>query len=314
MHTEAVGQADVVWSRITGLDRVMAVCDGDPSITIGLLDGPVDSGNPGFAEEALVTGAAVAGAAITRAHTRSGDTAASDGAATQHGTAVAGVLAARRSSGAPAICPGCRVLVRPVLADGDEGHPVARPEDLAAGIAECLAAGVRLINLSAGFTTAGSPQNEPVRSALDLAARRGVIVVVAAGNGGSLGGSSTVSHPSVVPVTSCDETGRPLPGGNLGISVGRRGVRAPGTPVESLGPRSADLGRPLTTLSGTSLSTAFVTGALALAWSAAPGLPGAVLQLALTGARSARRGIVPPLLDAVSLYRAGPLSTLEHRP
>ncbi len=300
----------MVWSRITGLDRVMAVCDGDPSITIGLLDGPVDSGNPGFAEEALT------GAAITRAHTLSGDTAASDGTATRHGTAVAGVLAAQRSSGAPAICPGCRVLVRPVLADGadgDEGHPVARPEDLAAGIAECVAAGVRLVNLSAGFVTAGS-QNEPVRNALDLAARRGVIVVVAAGNSGGLGGSPTVSHPSVVPVTSCDETGRPLPGGNLGISVGRRGVRAPGTPVESLGPRSADLGRPLTTLSGTSLSTAFVTGALALAWSAAPSLPGAVLQLALTGARSARRGIVPPLLDAVSLYRAGPLSTLEHRP
>ena len=32
-----------------------------------------------------------------------------------HGTYVAGILAARRGSGAPAICPGCTLLVRPIF-------------------------------------------------------------------------------------------------------------------------------------------------------------------------------------------------------
>ncbi|MEU6483164.1 S8 family serine peptidase [Streptomyces sp. NPDC046887] len=280
------------WSRTTRLDGVMAEGEGSSEVLIGLLDGPVDASHPGFGDGFRLRSEA-AGSLATR-----------------HGTAVAGVLAARRDSGAPGVCPGCRVLVRPVFTSASNGEgPVSTgPSEVAEGVYGCVAAGARLINLSAGFDGAGRP-SRVLSSALDHAAGRGVLVVVAAGNDGRVGGSPLVSHPAVVPVTSCDAEGLPLPDGNLGLSVARRGVRAPGMPVRSLAPGGgfADLG-------GTSLSAALVTGALALAWSLAPGAPVAVPRRALLGDRSARRCVVPPLLDAARLAREMSAPVMEVRP
>ncbi|GII75705.1 hypothetical protein Sru01_06870 [Sphaerisporangium rufum] len=270
---------DGAWARLIGLDAVMAVTEGSTAITIGLLDGAVDGGHPGFTP-----------GAVTHLPSRAA------GPDQGHGTKVAGVLAARRDSGAPGVCPAARLVVRRVLG-GPDGR-TARPGEVAAAIAECVAAGVRLVNLSAAFVTTTLADRE-LRDALDLAAGRGVIVVAAAGNAGQVTGSPLVSHPWVVPVTSCDRHGQPLAGANLGFSIGRRGVRPPGEPVPSLAP-----GGGLAPLGGTSLAAALVTGAIALAWSAAAELPGGVVRHALAGVPAARRGIVPPLLDAAGLYRA----------
>jgi len=273
------------WSRLTGLGEMMARSTGDPGIVIGLLDGPVATDHPGFRSGAVVTIGEMP-------------------AASRHGTAVAGVLAARRDSGAPGICPDCTVLA--VSLFGGDGL-AAGPGELADGLVACVRAGARLVNVSAAFV-ASALQDRLLRQALDFATAQQAIVIAAAGNDGRVSGSQLLAHAGVVPVASCDDSGIPLRGGNLGRSIGQRGVLAPATPLQTLAP---DGGTAL--FGGTSLAAALVTGALALAWSQAPNTPVERLREALRGAPSARRSITPPLLDAVSLHQAITRSRTETR-
>ena len=138
-----------------------------------------------------------------------------------------------------------------------------------------------------------------MEEALDQAARRGVIVVAAAGNQGTLGSSAITRHPWVIPVVACDLRGRPMNESNLGSSIGRRGLSAPGDGITSLGAE----GQPLT-LGGTSVAVPFVTGAIALLWSEFPSATAAQIKLAITQASTPRRAsVVPPLLDAAAAYQ-----------
>lgn len=86
---------------------------------------------------------------------------------------------------------------------------------------------------------------------------------------------------------------------NLGGSIGRRGLGAPGDQITSLG----SSGKPLT-LGGTSAAAPFVTGALALLWSEFPSATAAAIKYAATQATTRRRTtVVPPLLDAWAAYQ-----------
>ena len=69
-----------------------------------------------------------------------------DGAACRHGTFVAGILGAKRGAEAPALCPGCTIVVRPIFSDRFSGGlvPSAPPEELAAAVVDCVDAGARL--------------------------------------------------------------------------------------------------------------------------------------------------------------------------
>jgi len=99
---------------------------------------------------------------------------------------------------------------------------------------------------------------------------------------------------------ACDHAGQPLQGSNLSAQVGRRGISAPGREITSLGTN----GKPLT-ISGTSVATAFVTGALALLWSKLPSVKAADLRFAIANpTRQRRMGLVPPMLNAWSTYEA----------
>ena len=85
---------------------------------------------------------------------------------------------------------------------------------------------------------------------------------------------------------------------NLGASIGRCGLGAPGEAVTSLGVTD-----PLT-IGGTSAATPFVTGAVALIWSEFSAATGAEVRSALIQALAARRTtIVPPLLNAWAGYQ-----------
>ena len=124
-------------------------------------------------------------------------------------------------------------------------------------------------------------------------------MVAAAGNQGTLGSSAITRHPWVIPVVACDLRGRPMNDSNLGGSIGRRGLRAPGDGITSLGAE----GQPLT-LGGTSVAAPFVTGATALLWSEFPSATAAQIKLAVTQASTPRRAsVVPPLLDAAAAYQ-----------
>jgi subtilisin family serine protease len=283
-------------SRPNPLDQVrltalMERATGRPEIAIGLIDGPVIMAHPDLADARIreVPGG------------RPGACARASSVACQHGTFVTGILAARRGSPAPGIAPACTLLLRPIFAEGDAGDagmPSATPEELARAIADCLEAGARILNLSVALAQPWSRGQRELQLALDQAVRRGALVVAAAGNQGTVGGSVITRHPWVIPVAACDRGGRPVGSSNLGRSIGQRGLSAPGESITSLGAQG-----PPVTLGGTSVAAPFVTGSIALLWSEFPDAPAAEIRGALLRAHGPRRTtVVPPVLDAWSAY------------
>jgi subtilisin family serine protease len=274
------------------LTALMERTSGSPEMKIGLIDGPVVTQHPDLAGEHLHEISGNNGAACTQANST----------ACLHGTFVAGILSAKRNSPAPAICPNCSLLIRPIFAEttsGSEQMPSATPQELAVAISECIDAGARVINLSLALAQPSTKGEQALEEALNQAIKRGVIVVAAAGNQGTLGSSAITRHPWVIPVVACDLQGRPMNESNLGSSIGRRGLSAPGDAITSLSTE----GQPLT-LGGTSVAVPFVTGTIALLWSEFPNATAAQIKLAITQASTPRRAsIVPPLLDAAAAYQ-----------
>src|ERR671918_464403 len=240
---------------VVSLSRLMERTAGGREVGVGLIDGSVAANHADLPIESMRELPSPAARPSDRA----------GGAARAHGTFIAGILSAKRGSAAPAICPGCTLLVRPIFlepAPGSADTPSASPGELAEAIVDCLEAGARILNLSVALATP-SPNREPkLEQALDHAAARGALVVAAAGNQATLGTSAITRHPAVIPVVACDHRGRPAAGSNLAASIGRRGLMAPGEGIVSL---KADGG--MVTMSGTSAAVPFVTGAIALLWS-----------------------------------------------
>lgn len=265
---------------------------GRPDVTIGLIDGPVAMNHHELASPHLREIPGNGSGTCTQANST----------ACLHGTFVAGILSARRGSVAPAICPNCTLLVRPIFAETAASNgemPSAMPEKLAQAILDCLDAGARVLNVSAALAQPSIKSERALEEALDQAAKRGVIVIVAAGNQGTLGSTAITRHPSVIPVVAYDLQGKPMGHSNLGNSIGRRGLGAPGDKITSLGAA----GKPLT-LGGTSAAAPFVTGAIALLWSEFPAATAAEVKFAATQAYTTRRTtVVPPLLDAWAAYQ-----------
>ena len=209
------------------LTALMERTSGSPEVKIGLIDGPVVTQHRDLADEHLREIPGNNGATCTQANSM----------ACLHGTFVAGILSAKRNSPAPAICPNCTLLIRPIFAEktsGSEHMPSATPQELAAAIIDCIDAGARVINLSLALAQPSTKGEQALVEALDQAVRRGVIVVAAAGNQGTLGSSAITRHPWVIPVVACDLRGRPMNESNLGGSIGRRGLSAPGTALPAL--------------------------------------------------------------------------------
>jgi subtilisin family serine protease len=274
------------------LSALMERSHGRPEVGVALIDGPVVVDHPDLAGATIREIPGKLKGTCTRADT----------VACTHGTFVAGILCARRGSVAPAICPGCTLLLRPIFAERVSSNgqmPSATPEDLATAIVDSINAGARVINLSSALVQPSPKGEKKLEEALNYAAHRGAITVAAAGNQGTVGSSAITRHPWVIPVAACDLHGRPLGESNLGSSIGRRGLSAPGEKVTSLGTN----GKPQT-FGGTSAATPFVTGALALLWSEFPGATAAQVKLAVTQAGMPKRGtIAPPVLDAWAAYQ-----------
>lgn len=276
---------------VARLGPLMQRSSGRPDVIVALVDGPVATDHPDLAVERI---SEIPGALRgTCARARS--------AACRHGTFVTGVLHARRGSGAPAICPGCTLLLRPIFAETPDGGgmPSASPEDLAAAVIDAADFGARVVNISAALRWPYREGEHAIDEALNYAAMRGVIVVAAAGNDRTVGGSALARHAGVIPVAACDGRGRPISDSNLGSSIGQRGVSAPGLGVTSLGPAADPV-----TLDGTSAAAPFVTGTIALLQSEFPNASAAEVRSAVTNAAGPRRTtVVPPLLDAWAAYR-----------
>jgi subtilisin family serine protease len=278
---------------LVNLTALMARTSGRAEIKVGLIDGPVALDHPDLAAHNIHE--------VPGEQTGACSTASS--LACMHGTFVAGMLMAKRGSAAPAICPGCTLLVRPIFAETavDNGDmPSAKPEALSSAIVDTVNARARVINLSAAVTQPSANGERELEEALNYAARRSVIIVVAAGNQGSVGSSVITRHPWVIPVAACNIQGRIMALSNLGSSIGRNGLTAPGDGITSL----AANGKPQT-FGGTSAAVPFVVGAIALLWSEFPGANAGQVKLVVTHAGGRRRrAIAPPLLDAWAAFQA----------
>ena len=276
---------------LVDLKRLMAISRGHVDTTIALLDGPVATSHPELTSTNIRELPGRLRGTCERATS----------IACMHGTFVAGILSAQRHSSAPAICPDCTLLVRPIFAEiisANQQMPSTTSQDLAMAIVDCIDAGAHVLNLSAALTQGSAGGERELVQALDHAARHGVIVVAAAGNQGTVGSSAITRHPSVIPVGACDLRGRPISYSNLGHSIGRRGLLAPGDGIPSL----AVNGNP-TTFAGTSAAAPFVTGAIALLRSLFPMAPPAAVKLAITtGSGTRRTTVIPPLLNAWAAY------------
>jgi subtilisin family serine protease len=294
--------------KLTGL---MQRTSGSPDIRIGLIDGPVATSHADLANGHLQEMSGNNKAICTRTNS----------SACLHGTFIAGILAARRTSPASAICPDCTLLIRPIFSEstaGREHMPSATPQELAAAIFECINAGARVINLSLALAQPSTREEKLLDEAFNQALSRGVLIAAAAGNQGMLGSSVITRHRWVIPVVACDLRGYPINESNLGSTIGTRGLSAPGDNITGLGAEGQTL-----TMGGTSVAVPFVTGAIALLWSQFPDATAAQIKLALmrqpqnfrqatmmgTGGgrmqlHHPRRGsVVPPLLDAESAWQ-----------
>ena len=271
--------------ELVRLPPVMDLTAGSAELRLGLIDGPVEMSHPDLATENihLVNVSPAAGIATP------------DNTSLIHGTFVAGILSSRRGSSAPAICPGCSLLIRPIFGESRKGGNLfTTPGELAAAIIDVVNAGARVVNLSVSLTRSSSATDREVRDALDYAARYGVITIAAVGNQGQINGSSVTRHPGVIPVVACNGQGAVTTYSNLAASAARTGLLAPGEDIISLGPNAGTQ-----RLSGTSAATAIVTGAIALIWSLYPSASPPEIKEAVTPRGNDRgRGLVPPVLDA----------------
>jgi cell wall-associated protease len=97
-----------------------------------------------------------------------------------HGTHVAGIIAAKRGNGigTDGVANNVSIMALRAVPDGDE-----HDKDIANAIRYAVDNGAQVINMS--FGKAYSPNIEYVRSAIEYAASKGVLLVHAAGNGSS---------------------------------------------------------------------------------------------------------------------------------
>lgn len=264
--------------RLANLIPLLEQSEGRAEIQIGLIDGPVDLLHPGFGNSIRDLTASADGCAVPA------------GVACQHGTFVAGLLAARRDVNPQGLCPGCSLVVRPIFPEGTSA--TATLGDVAAALAELIATGVRVVNLSAAPSTPTAFEEREFQQVLDEAAQRGVLVVAAAGNQAAIGGWTLTRHPAVITVMACDSIGRPFALSNLSLTGGRRGVLAPGVDIVGLSP-----GGGTRTLSGTSAATPFVAATVALLWSLIPEASATAIRNAVVFRKDGRATLIPPLLD-----------------
>jgi len=191
-----------------------------------------------------------------------------------HGTFVAGIIAAKANNGIgiAGINPGAEIMALKV---GDH-HGQASSLDIFRAIHYAVDNGARVINISLG--SEGVSKLEQL--AMNYAHRKGVLVVVAAGNsGGSIENFGPAASKRILSVGAIDYEGSVSMISNWGPNVS---LVAPGELIYSLyskdsdwnGP-SADRERLYFTQSGTSFSSPMVAATASLLLAKSPGLTNA---------------------------------------
>ncbi|WP_129837676.1 S8 family serine peptidase [Streptomyces sp. RFCAC02] len=261
-----------------GLRQAWDLSTGD-GVLVGVVDSGVDARHPDLADGAVLGGSEFAQERSGRRARRTEPAPPQD--CSGHGTAVAGLIAARRSAGdrMAGIAPGAAVY--PVRLDGAvEQLP---PETVAAAIDDAVAAGVGVLNLSFGRPV----DDRAVREAVARALAADVVVVAAAGNEGDGGPAGGLMYPAaydgVLAVGAVDDLGVPMDSSNTGEWID---LAAYGDALTVAAPD----GSGYRTVSGNSFAAAQVSGVAALVRSRFPGLTAPDVARRLTESASAVGG------------------------
>src|SRR5918996_1423755 len=184
-----------------------------------------------------------------------------------HGTAAAGVLAARTNNvrGQAGVCWRCAIMPVKVLAADGRGTTTA----IAAGILWAVAHGADVINLSLG----GTGTTQALTDAVVHAASEGVVIVAAAGNNGNRTAFYPAAYPEVISVAGTTPSDRRYEWSNYGSWVQ---VAAPGCNV------APDAGGGYVNFCGTSSAAPVVSGIAGLTYSLRPALSKSSFENALS--------------------------------
>ncbi len=240
-------------SVIPGLRDLWAETLGDRSVSIAILDGPVDLTHPALHGadllqlESLVSGEPDAGPA------------------SQHGTHVASILFGQHDSSLFGIAPRCRGLSIPIFASVDaDTFQVCSQIDLARALSLAVQHGANVINISGGELSLTGAAYPLLENAVRECARAGVLIVAAAGNQGCECLHIPASLDPVLAVGGMDFRGVPLDFSNWGGTY-----RARGPPGARRGHPRRVPGGGITRRTGTSYAAPIVTGVAALLLSSA---------------------------------------------
>lgn len=202
-----------------------------------------------------------------------------------HGTHVSGVIASALNNGVgtAGVAPQAKIMALRFIGEKGEGST----ESAIKAIDYAVANGANIINASWGGE-AGEEDDKPLKEALQRAEAKGVLFIVAAGNGrldNSTGKSkgfdinsdpkpvvpAVYNLPNMVGVAAIDSNNDLAEFSNWGktsIKLGAPGVKILSTvPGDRYQDTLIDLGSIKATWDGTSMATPFVAGALAALWS-----------------------------------------------
>ena len=193
-----------------------------------------------------------------------------------HGTHVAGIIAAQRSNdiGIKGVASHARIMALRAIPNGDE-----RDKDVALAIRYAADKGARIINMS--FGKEYSPDSSKVLEAIEYAAQKGVLLIHAAGNESKdLSLDTNHSFPSPVKLNGREKIQSWI---EVGASSSNRGPSLPAV-FSNYGKTSVDIfapgvkiescvsGNKYAVFSGTSMASPALAGVAALLWSIKPEL------------------------------------------
>ena len=292
-------QGSAVYSHVVNADQVWSQGTTGRGVTVAVLDSGV-AADPDLVEPTNRILASV-NFADERLMTDPGG----------HGTHVAGIVAGNggRSDGQfIGVAPEADIVDVRVLSRTGSGRISSVVRGIEWVLAHRTAYNIRVLNLSFGAPTPTSYRTDPMSAAIEIAWRRGLVVVVAAGNGGP--GRDTVASPGIDPyaitvgatddngtITPRDDTLAPFSSWGSAESNAKPDLVAPGRRIVSLRVQGSALdllypdrvvvlpnGSTYLRLSGTSMATPVVAGAVALLLQRRPNLSPDQVKALLVGA------------------------------
>ena len=312
----AQGQGSAVYPRVVNADQAWLQGATGRGVTVAILDSGV-AADPDLVQPTnrILASVNFADQRITR----------DPGG---HGTHVAGIVAGNgtRSAGEfVGIAPDANVVDVRVLDSSGSGRISSVVRGIEWVVAHQAAYQIRVINLSLGAPVTVSYRTDPLSAAVEIAWQRGIVVVAAAGNTGPQRDTvvSPGTDPYVITVGATDDAGTVSRGddtlapfsawgaaeGNAKpdlVAPGRRivSIRVPGSALDTLFPDrvvTAQNGATYIRLTGTSMATPVVSGAVALLLESRPDLtPDQVKALLTQTTQSYGQDSGSPLPDPIA--------------